>query len=147
MTSLFRKGIFFSAFLLVGVIPALNAEDLLVSGGGRERPPTPKRVWFRRATLAAACAASLGFDTITTRRAIANGAIETNGLLANSNGQPAWARMIGFKVGSCAVSAVLQETHTFGAWKTPASDKTWTVINSGIAAEYTWAGFHNLNLK
>ena len=146
MAKLFYAGVLIALSGLTSV-QVLKAEDLLVSGGGRERPPTPKRVWIRRVTLAAGCAASLAFDTITTRRATANGAIETNSLLAGSNGQPAWGRVIGFKVGSCAATALLQETHTFGTWKTPASDKTWTGINLGIAAEYTWAGFHNLNLK
>jgi hypothetical protein len=130
---------------LFASIPA-HAEDLLVSGGGRERPPTSKRVWIRRATLIAGCAASLAFDTFTTRRGVAAGAVEANGLLADSQGRPEWGRMIGIKAGSCAVSAVLQETHFFGAWNTPAADYTWTAVNTGIAAEYTWTGFHNLSL-
>jgi hypothetical protein len=103
-------------------------------------------VWIRRATLVAGCAASLAFDSITTERAYAAGAIETNGLLANSQGRPQWTRIIGLKASSCAAFAVLQETHTFGAWQGATPDRVWTFANLGVTAEYTWAGFHNLAL-
>jgi hypothetical protein len=125
---------------------AVYAEDLLVSGGGREHSRSTKGVWIRRVTLIAGCAASLAFDTITTRRAAAAGGVEGNGILADSEGRPQWGRVIGLKSGSCAASSVLQETHMFGAWKGPNADPVWTGVNLGITAEYTWAGFHNLNL-
>ena len=130
-------------FLLTLSLSTLHAEDLL---SPRERPQSSKRVWIRRATLVAGCAASLAFDTITSQRAYAAGAIETNGLLANSQGRPQWTRIIGIKASSCAGLAILQETHTFGAWQGPISDRVWTFTNLGITGEYTWAGFHNLNL-
>jgi hypothetical protein len=134
-----------TSLFLILCSSAARAEDLLVSGGG-ERPHSSKRVWIRRATLIAGCAASLAFDTITTRRVYGAGGIEANGILADSQGRPQWGRVVGMKAGSCAVSAVLQETHTFGIWQSPAADRTWTFVNLGIAAEYTWAGFHNLSL-
>jgi hypothetical protein len=133
--------------LVLSTLASLNpvrAEDLLVAGGGRERPHASTRVWIRRATLIAGCATSLVFDTLTTRRGSASGAVEANGIFANSQGQPAWGRMIGIKAGVCAFSAVAQETHTFGAWKTPTADYTWTAINGGMTADYTWTSFHNL---
>jgi hypothetical protein len=145
MTKVLVSGIVVCGLLLAGCVPALHAEDLLVSGGG-EHPRTSKRVWIRRATLVAGCAASLAFDTITTRRAFAAGAIETNSLLADSQGRPQWSRIIGVKSAGCAASAILQETHIFGTWKTPTADHAWTFLNLGVTAEYTWAGFHNLNL-
>jgi hypothetical protein len=131
---------------MLAFVQTVHAEDLIVSGGGREHVRPSKRVWIRRATLIAGCAASLAFDSFTTRRGVAAGAVEANGLLADSQGRPEWGRMIGIKAGSCAVSAVLQETHFFGAWNTPTADYTWTAVNTGIAAEYTWTGFHNLSL-
>jgi len=134
-----------SGLLLAGCMQALHAEDLLVSGGG-EHSHSSKRVWIRRATLIAGCAASLAFDTITSRRAYAAGAIETNSLLADSQGRPEWSRIIGFKSAGCAASAILQETHTFGTWKTATADRAWTFVNLGVTAEYTWTGFHNLSL-
>ena len=121
---------------------AISAANLLDS----EHPRTPKRVWVRRLTLAAGCAASLVFDTVTTRRAANAGAVETNGLFANSQGQPQWGRMIGIKAALCGASAVLQETHIFRAWQSPAADWTWTGINAGTAAVYSWAGWHNLQV-
>jgi len=140
------KRILLSAVLLAGSLPAVHAEDLLVSGGG-EHPHASKRVWLRRITLAAGCVASLAFDTITTSRAVANGAIEENRLLADSQGRPQWARVIGLKSAGCAAAAVLQETHSFGTWKTDAADRTWTFVNLATTAEFTWAGYHNLTLK
>jgi hypothetical protein len=93
---------------------ALSAADLLDS----EHPRTPKRVWIRRATLAAGCAVSLAFDILTTRRATTAGG-ESNGVFTNSRSQPQWGRMIVIKAAFCGVSAVLQETHLFRAWQTP----------------------------
>ena len=123
------------------------SEDLLVTGGGREHSRSAKRTWIRRATLIAGCAASLAFDTLTTRRAVAAGAVETNGILAGSAGQPQWGRVIGLKAAFCGISTAFEETHAFGMWKTPASDWTWTAVNAGTASVYTWAGFHNLKLR
>ena len=101
-----------------------------------EHPSTPKRVWIRRITLGAACAASLGFDTVTTHRAVSAGAAETNSLLADSQGRPAWGRVIGIKAGACVASAFLQERAHRNEW-------TFTGVNIGVTAAYTWVGLHN----
>jgi hypothetical protein len=125
--------------LLVACTPAFSAENI--------HPRTSaKRTWVRRATLAAGCAASLLFDTMTTQRVVTAGGVESNGLLADPQGRPQWGRIISLKVGICGASAILQETHVFGAWKSPNADWTWTALNAGTASVYTWAGVHNLKL-
>jgi hypothetical protein len=132
-----------AATLIALTMGGLSAQDFI------ERPPTVQkshRVWVRRVTFLAACAASLGFDALTTRSAVASGAVEGNPMLAGPQGSPNWGRVIGFKLGFAGVSAVLQETHTFGLWKSPNADWTWTAVNAGTASVYTWAGFHNLEL-
>ena len=131
-------------FLCVLVLAAssVSAANLLDS----EHPRTPKRVWIRRATLAAGCAASLAFDTWSTRRAVNAGAVEGNGLFTNSQGQPQWGRMISIKAGMCGASAILQETHVFRSWESPGADWTWTGINAGTAGIYSWASWHNLKI-
>ena len=113
-----------------------------------DRPhETSRRIWVRRVTLIAGGAASLGFDTVTTRRATAAGAVESNALFADSQGRPQWGRIIGIKAGLCGGSAVFEETHVFHAWKSPSADWTWTTINAGTAGFYTWTGWHNLQLN
>ncbi|GEM_PF-1755717 len=109
-----------------------------------EHPATPKRVWVRRITLGAACAASLGFDTVSTHRAVIAGAVETNGLLADSQGRPQWGRVIGIKAGACAASAFLQERHY--SWSSPRSDWTFTGVNLSTTAAYAFVGIRNLKL-
>src|SRR5437879_10710583 len=99
------------ALLLAGSLPAAERT-------------TPKRVWIRRATLAASCAASLVFDTMSTRRVVSAGGVESNPLFADASGRPQWGRVIGFKAGMCGVSTIMQETHVFHAWEGPRSD--WT---------------------
>jgi len=92
-------------------VPALHAQDFV------ERAPEKtsfKRKLVRRLTLAAGCAGSLAFDTLSTRRAAAAGAVEANGLLAGSQGNPAWGRVIGLKTGICGAVTFIEETHTFG---------------------------------
>jgi hypothetical protein len=128
--------------LLIVSSGAARAANLLDS----EHPRTPKRVWIRRATLAAGCAASLAFDTFTTRKAVNAGGIETNSLFSNSQGQPQWGRMFALKAGVCGASAVLQETHIFRTWETPSADWTWVGVNAGTAGVFTWAGWHNLEV-
>ncbi len=97
--------------------------------------------WLRRATLAAACAASF-WDYSTTRTAVANGAVESNRFLAGANGQPRWRLMLGLKTGLCAGMAVLQEKPMFGR----RMDLTWTGLNTGLAAYYSTAALHNRKL-
>jgi hypothetical protein len=133
-----------STGLLIAMSMAGLSAQNFADSGPRQHPSKAK--WIRRATLVAGCAASLAFDTLSTRRAVASGAVESNGLLANSNGSVSWGRVIGLKSGLCGGSALLQETHVFGLWKTPAADWTWTMANAGTATVFTWAGFHNLNL-
>jgi hypothetical protein len=128
--------------LCIGLVLALFSPTVRAA----EHLRTPKRVWVRRATLVAGCAASLVFDTLSTRRATSAGASEGNGLLADSQGRPLWGRVIGVKAGLCGVSAVIEETQTFHGWKGTGADWTWTGVNLGTAAGYTWAGFHNLKL-
>ena len=123
-------------------VHALCAADLLDS----EHPRTPKRVWARRITLAASCAASLAFDTLSTHRAVNAGAVEANGLFASPQGRPQWGRMIGVKAALCGTAAVVQETHLFRAWESPGADWTWTGINAGVTGLYSWAGWHNLRI-
>lgn len=101
---------------------------------------TPKRVWIRRVTLGAACAASVGFDSFTTHRAISSGAVETNPLM----GRASAGRMIGIKAGMCAASAFAQEWRA--ASHTPRTDWTVTGVNLGVTAGYTRAGIHNLHV-
>jgi hypothetical protein len=124
-------------YFCIGLMLAMSSQaaDLV------ERPHTPKRVWIRRITLVAACAASVGFDTMSTRRAVSAGAVETNPLLADPNGKPQWGRMIGIKAGVCGASAFLQERHSSAR-----SDWAWTAGNAATAAAYTWTGFHNLHV-
>ncbi len=131
--------------LLIGLLLALSspAADMVLEN---PHPRTSKRVWIRRATLAAGCAASLVFDTLSTRRATNAGAVESNGLFASPQGSPQWGRMIGFKAGLCGATAVMEETHMFHAWKNPNADWTWTGVNAATTALYTWTGFHNMKL-
>ena len=76
---------------------------------------------------------------LSTRRAVANGAVESNGLLSNPNGSVSWGRVVGLKAGFCGVSAAMQETHVFGLYNTPKSDWTWTAVNAGASASsVTW---------
>ncbi|HLH40644.1 MAG TPA: hypothetical protein VKX39_15950 [Bryobacteraceae bacterium] len=111
-----------------------------------EHPRTPRRIWVRRLTLAAGCAASLAFDTWSTQRAVSAGALEANRLFANPQGQPQWTRMISIKAGVCGASAILQETHLFRTWESPAADWTWTGVNAGAAGLYSWTSWHNFSL-
>jgi hypothetical protein len=124
----------------IGVLLAMN-----IPGAERvERPSTPARVWVRRITLGAACAASLVFDPITTNRAVSAGAVEGNGLLANSQGRPRWGLMFGIKTATCVASGFLQERYAFR--DASRNDWTFTGINVGLAAAYTGVGLHNLRL-
>jgi hypothetical protein len=133
--------------LVASCMPALVAENLIESGGGREHSRSPKRTWIRRVTLGASCAASMVFDTWATQRSVSNGGMERNILFAGPNGTPQYGRMIGLKAGFCGVAAVLQETHTFGAFDSPKADWTWTGVNLGTTSLYTWAAIHNLRLQ
>jgi hypothetical protein len=127
------------ALLLAACTPVVRAAE-------REHASSSKRVWIRRATLVAGCAASLLFDTMSTQRVAAAGGIETNGLLANPQGRPQWGRIISVKAGVCGASAILQETHVFGISRGAAADWTWTGVNAATTSVYTWGGIHNLEV-
>ena len=71
-------------------------------------PTTAAPKWLRRTTLIAACAAS-ATDTVTTWQGKRAGYREVNPLFRGSNGTPSMGRVIGVKVGLCAVSAWRQE--------------------------------------
>lgn len=85
--------------------------------------------WLRRLTLAASCASSF-WDIQTTRAAVARGAREANGLLADAAGNPRWGRIIGLKAGLCVGMAAAQET----VFKK--SDVPWTALNTGMAGYF-----------
>ncbi len=127
-------------FYCIGLLLAMcsMAADLA------EHPVTSKRTWIRRVTLASACAASLGFDSLTTRRAISAGAVESNAFLANAQGRPDWGRTIGIKAALCGASVYLEEHHR--RLRNAQSDWTLTGVNVGLTAGYTWIGLHNLRL-
>lgn len=131
---------------LVMCAASLSAEDLAIPQDVHEHSHTSKRVWIRRATLAAACAASLGLDSWSTHRALAAGGVESNPLLANAQGRTSWGRAIAFKAAGCGAPAVLQETGTFHAWESPNADWTWTGINAATMAVYTAIALHNLGI-
>ncbi len=92
------------------------------------------------------CAASMIFDTLSTRAAANAGAIETNGLFANAQGRPEYGRMISIKAGLCGATAIMQETHLFHASRDPKTDWVWTGVNAATAAAYTGIGIHNYKL-
>ena len=98
------------------------------------------RVWLRRITLAASCAAS-AWDVQTTAGAIGRGGRESNGMFADPLGRPRWGRMVGFKVAMCGGMAAAQE------WKPltgkPVKDDLWIGINTGLAARFTIASVRN----
>jgi hypothetical protein len=97
--------------------------------------------WLRRVTLAAACTASF-WDVHSTAVAVRSGARELNPLLADARGRPRWGRIIGFKAGACAASAVVQERFTHNA----AGKRFWTGINASSAGIFSAAAIHNLKV-
>ncbi len=123
-----------------------KAEDLAARGATVQHSHAPKRVWIRRATLAAGCAASLALDSWSTRRAAASGGVETNPVLANSHGRANWGRTMTLKSTACGLSGILEETDTFHSWRGGNADWTWTGINAATAAGYTWVARHNLGV-
>lgn len=132
--------------LLVLCSAALRAEDLAIPTNKREHSHASRRVWIRRITLAAGCAASLALDSWSTHRALEAGGVESNPLLQNSQGQTNWGRMFALKAAGCGSMAVLEETGTFHAWRSPNADWTWTGINAATIAGYTAVAVHNLGI-
>ena len=102
---------------------------------------------LRRITLAASCAASL-WDYQTTAAAASYGAIEKNGLMADSQGRPRLGLIFGIKAGICAAAAVAQETHLLGRSRSGsrAANRLWTSVNAGLAMRFTGMAIHNLGV-
>lgn len=71
-------------------------------------PVLPAPRWLRRATLAAACAASAA-DAVSTWHTGRAGLTEANPLLRAVDGGPAMGRVISMKVGFCALTAWAEE--------------------------------------
>ena len=97
--------------------------------------------WLRRATLAAACAASF-WDLQTTHAGAALGARESNPLFADPQGRPRWGRIVGFKAGACAASFVAEERFSRGG----PSDRFWVGINAATAATFSAIAVRNLRI-
>jgi hypothetical protein len=83
--------------------------------------------WLRRATLAAACAASAA-DAVTTYQGKLAGVHEDNPLLRAPNGTPAMGRVIVLKVALCGLSIWSQERGKH--------DKLYTIVNAGAAVGF-----------
>jgi hypothetical protein len=102
---------------------------------------TRSRVWLRRATLAASCAAS-AWDVQTTAAAIGRGGHESNNMFSDPMGRVRWGRMVGFKAALCGGMAASQELRQFGG-KRPIKDDVWIGVNTGVAARFTIASVKN----
>src|SRR5437870_5433364 len=81
------------------------------------------RVWLRRVTLAASCAAS-AWDVQTTAAAIGRGGHESNNMFSDPMGRVKWGRMVGLKVALCGGMAASQELRRFGRTR-PIKDDVW----------------------
>ena len=103
------------------------------------------RVWLRRITLAAACAAS-AWDVQSTAAAIGRGGVESNNMFTNPMGRVRWGRMLGIKVAVCGGMAAAQEIKTFGGSR-PIKDDLWIGVNSGIAARFAFAAVRNRSVS
>ena len=97
------------------------------------------RVWLRRITLAASCAAS-AWDIQTTAGAIGRGGRESNNLFADSLGRVRWGRMIGFKAALCGGMAAAQE---FKPLSKPIKDDLWIGVNTGFTTRFVFASIRN----
>lgn len=104
------------------------------------------RVWLRRATLAASCAAS-AWDVQTTASAIARGGRESNNMFTDPLGRVRWGRMIGFKAALCGGMAATQELKPFAGarlWGSqPVKDNIWIGVNTGFTTRFLLASIRN----
>lgn len=105
-----------------------------------------KLVWLRRLTAVGACAASF-WDVQTTRSAVAVGALEGNGLLADHKGRLLTGRMIAFKAGVCAGALVGEELHVFGRRHDTFANAAWTLGNSAMAARFIQVSLGNRRVE
>jgi hypothetical protein len=110
-----------------------------LAGADRERP---RNHWLRRITWAAGCAASF-WDAQTTLSAVRHGAAEGNPLLGNEQGAPRWGRIIALKAGTCATTFVVQSVTT----RHGGADWYWSTANVGIAAAFSAAAIHNIQVS
>jgi len=123
------------AFVLVGLaLPSVSLAE--------QRP----RVWLRRITLAASCAAS-AWDIQTTAAAIGRGGRESNNMFTNPLGRVRWGRMVGLKVALCGGMAAGQEFKAFNGSRfggsRPIKEDAWIGVNAGLAARFVFASVRN----
>jgi hypothetical protein len=104
------------------------------------------RVWLRRITLAASCAAS-AWDIQTTAAAIGRGGRESNNMFTDPLGRVRWGRMVGLKVALCGGMAAGQEIKAFKGSQSSGSrsikDDVWIGVNTGLAARFVFASVRN----
>src|ERR1041385_9092771 len=93
---------------LVVAVVALIWLGLPCVSHAEQRP----KLWLRRVTLAASCAAS-AWDVQTTASAIGRGGRESSNMFTDPLGRVRWGRMIGFKVALCGGMAAAQEVKPF----------------------------------
>ncbi|MCC7496893.1 MAG: hypothetical protein IT160_04895 [Bryobacterales bacterium] len=119
----------------------IPAAVVLVCLGGVARGESKKGIWLRRVSLAASCATSF-WDFQTTRTAIGYGGRESNRMFADGQGNPRWGRMIGIKIGQCALMGVSQEL--LDRYRgSGAANYAWTAANSAITGRFVAAVMHN----
>ena len=109
------------------------------------QPAGRRASFFRRATLAASCAATF-WDYQTTAEGAGYGAKEGNRTFADANGRPRLKLLLTVKAGVCGLSALAQETHWFGRKRDRLMDPVWTGINTGLAERFAAAAVHNLDV-
>jgi hypothetical protein len=100
-------------------------------------PAAQKFKWLRRATLAAACAASAA-DAVTTYQGKLAGVQEDNPLLRAPNGTAAMGRVIGLKAALCGLSMWSQERGRH--------DTLYTIVNTGAAVGFGVITKHNTDI-
>jgi len=104
------------------------------------------RIWLRRVTLAASCAAS-AWDVQTTASAIGRGARESNNMFTDPLGRARWGRMIGFKAAVCGGMAAAQEWKPLASPRLggsrPVKDDVWIGVNTGFTTRFVFASIRN----
>jgi hypothetical protein len=119
----------------------LWAVGVVVCLCGGARAETKPATWLRRATVAAACAASF-WDMQTTRTGVRYGGREGNAFLADAQGRPRWGRMAGVKAGLCGGMMLAQELGARRTGKSKAS-YAWAGTNAALAARFLSVSLQN----
>lgn len=119
----------------------LCAMAVLVCLNGTAEAAPRRGVWLRRLTLVAPCASGF-WDIYTTRSAVRVGAVESNRLLADTQGRPRWGRMIGLNIGLCAGTVLSQELLDRNRRST-AANYSWSAVNAAIAFRHAAAALEN----